>query len=180
MTSTVNVTRATPSYYFFLDLFPGLLHFQFLIACRMQKQREKRRPGESYHVIHNTTVKCHHTSIQRQSDIWDPSHILCWLWRWEKRQQRATPSILNISRLKAMTPEGCWLTSMKIPSSDAIISWSEKTALFGLLIIVKGIEHKSAHPCESLSYCWLQQQEWCLGTRPDSLHMCDIQHHLGT
>jgi len=33
----------------FLALLPGLLQLQFLIACSMQKQR--RRPGESYHVI---------------------------------------------------------------------------------------------------------------------------------
>jgi len=115
MTSTVNLTRATPSYYFFLDSFPGLLHLQFwlLAVCK----NRGRRPEESYHVIHDTTVKHHHTSIQQPCDIRDPSRVLCYLRRWDKRQQRATPSILNISRLKAMTPKGCWLTSMKIPSS---------------------------------------------------------------
>jgi len=35
-------------------------------------------------------------------------------------------------RLKATIPKGYRVTGMKIPSSDAIISWSEKMALFGV------------------------------------------------
>ena len=57
--------------------------------------------------------------------IWDCSCILCYLQRWDKRQQIATPSVWHIPRLKAMTPKGYWVTGVKIPSSDAIISWSE-------------------------------------------------------
>ena len=42
------------------------------------------------------------------------------------------PSAWNMTRLKGMNPKGCWVTSVKIANSDAIISWSEKAALFGL------------------------------------------------
>jgi len=35
-----------------------------------------------------------------------------------------------------MTPKGYRVTSIKIPSSDAIISWSEKTALFGVTPLI--------------------------------------------
>ena len=47
-------------------------------------------------------------------------------------KQRATPSAWNVPRLKVMTPKGCWVTNMKIPTSDAFISWSEreKTCLY--------------------------------------------------
>ena len=33
-----------------------------------------------------------------------------------------------------MAPKGCWVTTVKVPSSDAIILWSEKTAKFGVSI----------------------------------------------
>jgi len=42
-----------------------------------------------------------------------------------------------------------------------IISWSEKTALFGFLIIVKGLEHKSAHLCAvSVADCSNRNGAW--------------------
>ena len=55
-------------------LVPRPSHLQFLIACSMQKQREKA--WESYHVIHCMTVICR-TSSQQQSDVWVQFHILC-------------------------------------------------------------------------------------------------------
>ena len=33
-------------------------------------------------------------------------------------------------------PKGCWVISVKILSSDAIISWSEKTILFGVALLI--------------------------------------------
>ena len=47
--------------------------------------------------------------------LWNWSCILCQLWRWDKCQQRAAPSVWNISRLKAMTSKGCWV-SRKYPA----------------------------------------------------------------
>ena len=41
-------------------------------------------------------------------------------------------SVWNIPRLKATTLKGYRVTSVKIPSSDGIMSCSEKTALFGV------------------------------------------------
>ena len=35
-----------------------------------------------------------------------------------------------------MTLKGYRVTGVKIPSSDAIISWSEKTALFGVAPLI--------------------------------------------
>ena len=35
-----------------------------------------------------------------------------------------------------MTPKGYRVTGVKIPSGDAIISWSEKTALFGVAPLI--------------------------------------------
>ena len=60
------------------------------------------------------------------SDARDRFYILCQLQRWDKRQQRAAPSVWNIPRLKATTQKSYQVTSIKIPSSDAIISWSER------------------------------------------------------
>ena len=35
-----------------------------------------------------------------------------------------------------MTPKGYRVTGVKIPKSDAIISWSKKTALFGVAPLI--------------------------------------------
>ena len=35
-----------------------------------------------------------------------------------------------------MTPKGCRVTNVKMPTYDAIFSWSEKTALFGVSPLV--------------------------------------------
>jgi len=40
------------------------------------------------------------------------------------------------TQAKTKTPKGCRVTSVKIPSSDAIISWSEKMALFGVASLI--------------------------------------------
>ena len=73
---------------------------------------------------HGTTVICRHTSSQPLSDVRDWS--CSQLWGWNKHHQRATPSIWNIPRLKARIPKGCWVTSVKVQRSDAIISWCKK------------------------------------------------------
>jgi len=73
---------------------------------------------------HGMTVICCHTSSQPPSDVRDWS--CSQLWGWNKHHQRATPSIWNIPRLKAMIPKGCWVTSVKVQRSDTIISWCKK------------------------------------------------------
>ena len=39
---------------------------------------------------------------------------------------------MNIPRIKVTTPKGYRVTGVKTSSSDAILSWSKKTALFGV------------------------------------------------
>ena len=78
---------------------------------------------------HGTTVICRHTSSQPPSDVRDWS--CSQLWGWNKHHQRATPSIWNIPRLKAMIPKGCWVTSVKVQRSAC---WfCDYNSLFGML-----------------------------------------------
>jgi len=44
--------------------------------------------------------------------------------------------IATLTVLKAMTQRSCGVTSMEIPSSDAITSWSKKTAVFGVAPLI--------------------------------------------
>ena len=108
-----------------LASFPYLLHLQFLIACSMPKWRDKPWGILPCDPLHNRIIlsHIHSTAI---SDIWDKSYILCYLWRRDKCQQRATASIWNVPRVEAMSPKGYWVTSVKIPSSDIIILWRKR------------------------------------------------------
>jgi len=109
----------------FTSLIPKLLLLQFLIACSMQKWREKAWGILSYDLQHDHHI-CFHTSSHQPSDI-RPRPILHSVLhvatRWDKHQQRAMLSVWNIPRLKAMTPKGCRVT---YPAVMAIIcTWSK-------------------------------------------------------
>jgi len=83
--------------------------------------------------------------IMQPSDVqyvWDRSCILCLATKMGQVPAESYTGAWIISRLKAMTPKGCWVTSMKIPSSDAIILWSKRMALFGVSLLY--------HSCSSV------------------------------
>ena len=102
---------------------PGFLHLQLLITCTMQKRREKAWGISSHDPWHDCHMSSHILSTAKLCTRLILHPVLT-----TKMGQVPAESCTEwkIPRLKAITLKGCWVTSMKIPSSNAIISWCKK------------------------------------------------------
>ena len=98
-----------------------------------------------------TTVICRHASDQQSESCTRP---ILHSALGTKMGQAPTESYTELPRLQAMTPKGCRVANVKMPSYDAIFSWSEKTALFGVSPLVSQLSLSSFASNLDMFYRW--------------------------
>ena len=106
------------------------------VVDRSSMKNGGRRPGESSHVIHGMTVIYRHASYQQSKSCTRPilhSSLATKMGQTATVRMKRTQATRLDSKRRAAR---CRVTSMKKPSYDAIFSWSEKTALFGVSPLV--------------------------------------------
>ena len=111
--------------------FPGLLRLQFLIACSMQKRREKAWGISSRDPRHDRQMSSRLLSTAKC--IYETNLAFCASYK-DGTAESYTKRMKHTQA--ATTPKGYRVTGVKIPSSDVIISWSEKMALFGVALLI--------------------------------------------